>query len=189
MRQVKSVDRALGMREKEEKNPMVTASEAFSWHQKGREIHIRLGPCGRTDGTNWDDGCHQRIESIFVGYDSSSSIRSIQTVYKDFSNNIFRAPQHGQSTYEQSAYSYHFEAIHVPPETPITRIDGYCDQSSITCLEFSTNYGKMCSLGTKTGSPCFIYKDPRGFTGFHGRSNEYRLKALGVYVDGSATKS
>ena len=74
-------------------------------------MHIRLGPCGVTDSTYWDDGCHQRIESIFVSYDSSSSISSIQTVYKDFSNNIFIALPHvGPSAYEQT-YSYHFEAV------------------------------------------------------------------------------
>ncbi|XP_078172122.1 jacalin-related lectin 33-like [Carex rostrata] len=160
---------------------MVTASEAFSWYLKGREIHIPLGPCGSTDGTCWDDYCHQRIESIFVSY-SSDYIHSIQIVYKDFSNNIFRAPQHGPYN------SYIFEAVHFSPETLITRIDGYFDKNGITCLELSTNNGKMCSFGTKTGSP-FIYKDPRGFTGFHGRSNSYRLTALGVYVNSTATKS
>ncbi|XP_078172113.1 PYK10-binding protein 1-like isoform X2 [Carex rostrata] len=171
------------MREKEEKNPMVTASEAFSGYLRKREIHIRLGPWGSTEGTSWDDGCHQRIESIFVTY-SSSEIGSIQTVYKDFSNDIFIAPQRGPS----DVYSYTFEAVHPPPETPITRIDGYFHKYGITCLEFSTNNGKMCSFGTKTGSP-FIYKDPRGFTGFHGRSSAYRLTALGVYVNSSATRS
>ncbi|XP_078165922.1 PYK10-binding protein 1-like [Carex rostrata] len=170
------------MRETEENKPMATASEAFSWYLKGREIHIRLGPCGSTEGTNWDDGYHQRIESIFVSY-SSSYIGSIQTVYKDFSNNIFIAPQHGPSV-----NSCIFEAVHLPPETPITQIDGYFDKIGITCLELSTNNGKMCSFGTKTGSP-FIYKDPRGFTGFHGSSHDSCLTALGVYVNSSATKS
>ncbi|XP_078172120.1 inactive protein RESTRICTED TEV MOVEMENT 1-like isoform X2 [Carex rostrata] len=157
---------------------MVTASEAFSWHLRGREIHIRLGPCGNTDGINWDDGCHQRIESIFVSY-SSNHIHSIQTVYKDFSDNIFLAPQHG-------SYFNAFEAVHPPPETPITRIDGYFNKWGITCLQLSTNNGKMCSFGTKTGSP-FIYKDPRGFTGFHGRADGNRLTALGVYINSSAS--
>ncbi|XP_078172114.1 jacalin-related lectin 24-like isoform X3 [Carex rostrata] len=169
------------MREKEEKNPMVTASEAFSGYLRGRELHIQLGPCG-SSGSTWDDGCHQRIESIFVSYDSDY-IRSIQVVYKDFSDNIYRAPQRGPSS-----NSYIFEAVHLPPETPITRIDGYFNSAGITCLELSTNNGKMCSFGTKTCSRPFIYKNPRGFTGFHGREDGARLAALGVHVNSFATR-
>ncbi|XP_078172110.1 PYK10-binding protein 1-like [Carex rostrata] len=160
---------------------MVTASETFSWYLKVRELHIPLGPCGSTDGTSWDDGFHERIESIFVSY-SSSYIGSIQTVYKDFSNDLFRAPQHGSSVYSNA-----FEVVHVPPETPITRIDGYYSRGGITYLELSTNNGKMCSFGIKQGTP-FFYKDPRGFTGFHGRADSVCLTALGVHVNSSATR-
>ncbi|XP_078172118.1 jacalin-related lectin 33-like [Carex rostrata] len=170
------------MREKEEKNPMVTASEAFSCYVRKKELHMQLGPSGNSSGSSWDDGCHQRIESIFVSY-SGDYIHSIQIVYKDFNNDIFRAPQHGQY-----AYSYTFEAVHPPPETPITRLDAYYKSYGISCLELSTNNGKLCSFGTKTGSP-FIYKDPRGFTGFHGRHNGHVLTALGVYVNTSAIVS
>ncbi|XP_078172115.1 jacalin-related lectin 33-like isoform X4 [Carex rostrata] len=109
-------------------------------------MHIRLGPCGVNEGTYWDDGCHQRIESIFVSYDSLS-ICSIQTVYKDFSNNIFIAPHHGPHGYEQM-YSYQFEAVHLPPENPITRIDGYYDSNGVIYLELSTNYEKQQSVNS-----------------------------------------
>ncbi|KAJ3696584.1 hypothetical protein LUZ61_000289 [Rhynchospora tenuis] len=145
----------------------------------GKEIHIQVGPYGGTGGTDWDDGCHRRIERIFVSY-SSRYIGSIQTVYKDFSNNIVIAPRRGP-------YSYTFEVVHPPPETPITRIDGYFDRTGITYLEFSTNNGKIGSFGSKTGSP-FTYKDPRGFAGFHGRSNGIYLVSLGVHVNSCATK-
>ncbi|KAF3325538.1 Jacalin-related lectin 33 [Carex littledalei] len=153
-----------------------------------RDIHIKLASVGLNEqGTPWNDGGHQKIEKIVIGY-TPSFISSIEVVYSDGGDDTrVLAPRHGANS------SSLIKMMTITE--PITRIHGtYCSYTGITSLELSSRRGTYCTINNdgnananaNANASSFTFDSDSGFTGFHGRADDFQLKALGVYVNSTA---
>ncbi|XP_038898660.1 jacalin-related lectin 34-like isoform X3 [Benincasa hispida] len=147
---------------------------------------VKLPAHGSKRGSVWNDGVHEGVKRLEIIHDDEW-VCGVRIEYIDKNGKAEWGLIHGQQT--RHGYSDHSikQAIEFPSPCSdfLTSIHGYTEYSSIKSLTFETisgrtygPYGDQEGKGTKFSIPLRAAK----IVGFHGRSDEHSLNAIGVYV-------
>ncbi|KAJ9536368.1 hypothetical protein OSB04_un000460 [Centaurea solstitialis] len=143
---------------------------------------ITYGPWGGSKGRNWIYKPNGFIRKITIVHSSSSYIYGIKFYSGGSSTGETESSLFGD--YTKDRYRTYEICIDYPNEY-LTSLSGTVERGggSLGSLCFGTNQNQYGPFGSNHGTP-FSYKGVEGvmIAGFHGRSGDYYLEAIGIYV-------
>uniref|UniRef100_A0A1D1Y636 Agglutinin n=1 Tax=Anthurium amnicola TaxID=1678845 RepID=A0A1D1Y636_9ARAE len=152
----------------------------MSFFQNG-EVLIVVGPRGELPGRceEWNEVCYGKLRKLLITH--GRAINSIQMGYERQNSIVYSHRRGGDGD--------KFDSISLEPWEAFTVISGHygavddSGKTMVRSLIFVSNRRTYGPFGQEEGTPfSFSFQPGLTFWGFHGRSCDDYLRAIGVYV-------
>ncbi|CAN8289872.1 unnamed protein product [Cochlearia groenlandica] len=143
------------------------------------KLPLRVGSRGAPGGSEWDDGYYLRVKQVYVGR-SRFGIKYLQFEYIN-SDKTTVAKKQGKMPANKEGF---YDELPVPENDYIKAVTGTYTGNLLTYLTFRLHNGKKVHTYGQENGHAFDLEGHSGsrIVGFHGRSTNDSITALGVYL-------